>query len=140
MRSLFSRWSQAQVMLCLTVMIAWMVFGCNSMASIDPAEASVKAFVEEKGGMVETEDGHIVTVWCESANLQDSDLEQFASLPQLNALHLNYNSNITNKVFSMFDNMPTLKTLELAETKISQGAADKFREVHPEMSVSGPGV
>ncbi|PQO35703.1 hypothetical protein C5Y96_08595 [Blastopirellula marina] len=127
-------------MLCLTVLVAWMVFGCSSMASLDPAEQSVKSFVEEKGGMVETKDGHIVTVWCESANLQDSDLEQFAALPQLSALYLNYNSDITNDVFSMFDNMPTLKTLELAETKISQRAADKFREVHPEMSVSGPGV
>lgn len=140
MRSLFHKWSQVQIMLCLTMLIVLMVFGCNSMASLDPAEESVKAFVEEKGGMVETEGGHIVTVWCESANLQDSDLEQFAALPELNALYLNYNSEITNKVFAMFDNKPSLKTLELAETKISQRAADNFREVHPEMNVSGPGV
>lgn len=140
MRSLFAKWSQAQVMLCLAVLIVLMVFGCSSMASIDPAEEPVKTFVEQKGGMVETEGGHIVVVWCESANLQDSDLEQFASLPQLKALHLNYNSEITNNVFKMFDNNPNLETLELAETKITQGAADKFREVHPEMSVSGPGV
>lgn len=140
MRSLFSKWSQTQVMLCLAVLVAWMVFGCNSMAPLDPAQESVKAFVEQKGGMVETKDGHIVVVWCESANLQDSDLEQFANLPQIEALYLNYNSELTNKVFSMFDNKPTLKTLELAETKISQNAADKFRDVHPEMSVSGPGV
>ncbi|WDI45015.1 hypothetical protein [Bremerella sp. P1] len=110
------------------------------MAALDPAEEPVKTFVEGKGGMVETEDGHIVVVWCESANLQDSDLEQFAALPELKALYLNYNSELTNKVFSMFDNKPNLKTLELAETKITQGAADKFRDVHPEMSVSGPGV
>ena len=140
MRSLFSKWSQAQVMLCLAGLIVLMVFGCDSMASLDPAEASVKTFVEEKGGMVETEDGHITVVWCESANLQDSDLEQFAALPQLTALHLNYNSEITNEVFKMFDNMPTLKTLELAETKISNSAAERFRQVHPDMNVSGPGV
>ncbi len=140
MRSLFPKWSQAQVMLCLAGLIVLMVFGCNSMESLDPAEEPVKTFVEQKGGMVETEDGHIVTVWCESANLQDSDLEQFAELPQLQSLHLNYNSDLTNEVFKLFDNKPNLKTLELAETKISQRAADNFREVHPEMSISGPGV
>ncbi len=132
--------SQALMLLGLTMFVVTLASGCESMASVDAAEAPVKEFVESKGGMVELEGGHIVVVWCESANLQDSDVEQFAALPQIKELHLNYNGDLTNAVFKMFDNKPTLETLELAETKITQRAADNFREVHTEMNVSGPGV
>ncbi|GAA4433077.1 hypothetical protein [Bremerella cremea] len=125
---------------CLALTVLLFASGCGMGGSLDAKEAPVKQFVESKGGMVEVENSHIVTVWLESAGLQNSDLDQFASLPELKHLHLNYNGDLTNEVFATAEKMPKLETLELTETKITNGAADKFRDTHPQVSISGPGA
>ncbi|MBI1248366.1 hypothetical protein GC197_11080 [bacterium] len=138
----FSLSYSGQLILMLSAAMFLMVYssGCSFAPALDASEVPTKDYVEGKGGSVELEDGHIVVVWLESANLTDADFEKFAGLSQLKSLHLNYNGELTNGVFKIADKMPALTTLELAETKITQRAADKFRDEHPDMSVSGPGV
>lgn len=122
------------------MMAVLLTSGCSMGSSLDSKEVPVQQFVVDKGGNVEIEDSHIVTVWLESAGLQDSDLDRFVPLPELKHLHLNYNGDLTNEVFATAEKMPKLETLELSETKITNATADKFRESHPQVSVSGPGA
>ena len=125
---------------CLVVMGMLLAIGCGMGNSLDSKEVPVQQYVTEKGGSIEIENSHIVTVWLESAGLQDSDLDRFTTLPELKHLHLNYNGDLTNEVFVIAEKMPQLETLELSETKITNATADKFRESHPKVSVSGPGA
>jgi len=131
---------QATVGAAWAICLILVITGCDGSASLDPAEAGVKTYVEANGGMIEAEEGHITVVWLESADLVDSDVEQFAGLPQLRELHLNYNNQLTEKTLPIAEKIPNLKVLEMTDSKMSNRVAEEFRKRHPEMSLSGPGA
>jgi len=136
----FNHNRQASYALGWTLCFIVFATGCPGGAGLPPAESEVKKYVEDKGGMVETEDGHITVVWLENADLADSDLQRFATLPELRELHLNYNRNLTNDSLAIIEKIPKLQVFEMTESQITNRFADEFRKRHPEMSVSGPGA
>ncbi len=127
--------------LCFTTMAVLLAtVAASGCGGLDPAEQPSLNLVNELGGEVRVEEGHIVSVNLDSTDVNDSHLTTLKTLPKLKSLSLNYNKGITDAVFNAANEMESLEELNVADTAITQGAADKFRNEHPDMVVSGPGI
>ena len=69
-------------------------------------------------------------------DLKDSDLEEFAKFTHLEKLYLDFNNTgVTDVCLEYFEKIPTLKTLILPGSSITQEGVEEFKKKRPDVIV-----
>ena len=76
----------------------------------------------------------MVVVSLEDAGISDDDLSLFSDFPYVQILNLSGNP-LTDEALEHLKDLPSLETLIVCDTRISEDAVAAFRSAHPSVDV-----